>query len=825
METIRHFVREVGHALRLLSANPGFTAVAVLSLALGIGLNATMFSIINALLFRPPAVERPHELISLYSSSPRGLEHSTTSYPDYVDFVEQNDVFSDLAGHSMMLASLQQEERSELLFGEVVTSNYFDVLGVVPTLGRAFRPDEDLSSVEAVAVLSHGFWQRRFTSAEDVLGRRVRLNGTLFTVVGVAPEGFTGTVPSYSPDLWVPVGKVEEIEPMGINDVEGRPTGDSRLEQRGRRFMFVTGRLREGASLAEARAQMGTIAERLAAAYPDSNEERTVVLLPASQVRFHPLIDSALAPVAVLLLGIVGVVLLIACANVANMLLAKASSRSREIALRLAVGASRAQLVRQLLVESLVLSLTGGLIGLLVAWWVTRAIALFQVPFPVTFTLDFALDGRVLAFTFLLSIVTGVLFGLAPALKASRSNLVSALRESSTDGASGSSRLGSLLVVGQVAASLVLLVGAGLLVRGVAAAGATELGFEPARLGLVTVNLEMNDVDEERGRLFFREALARVRALAGIDSATLVERLPFSFNINASTFYPPGGEPAEETGVGADVTYIEPGYFETIGVPLLRGRDFSEQDRADAPRVAIVNETFANRFWPDENPVGKRFQSGNAREYEVVGVAGNHKVRTVGEAPLPYVHFPRAQRYNGYATVLVRARGDIEETVERVRQELLVIKPDLVVMEASTMPEQMARTLLPARWGSVLLGGFSALAVLLASIGLYGLIAYWVSRRTKEVGVRVALGADTRRVLTLVVWRGMRLAIVGVGVGLVLAAILGRLLTSALYGVNPMDPWTLAVCSCVLLSVALLANLIPARRAANVDPMVSLRHE
>ncbi len=762
--------------------NPGFTLVALLSLALGIGLNATIFSIVNALLFRPPAVERPEELVSLYSSSPKGLEHSTTSYPDFLDFVQLNDVFSGLAGHSMMMASLNREGRSELLFGEVVTSSYFDVLEVAPALGRTFLPENDQSGADPVTVISYGFWQRHFAGDPAVLGRSVRLNGIVFTIVGVAPEGFAGTVPSFSPDLWVPVGRVEDIEPMGINDVEGRPTGNSRLEQRGRRFLFVTGRLRSGVSLDEARAQMATIAERLASAFPDSNDERTVALLPTSEVRFHPFIDGALAPVAALLLGIVGVVLLIACANVANMLLAKASSRSREIALRLAVGASRAQLVRQLLAESLVLSLSGGGGGLFLAWWSTRAIALFDFPFPVTFSFDFRLDGRVLAFTFLLSIVTGIAFGLAPAIQASRSDLVSALRETSADGGKdGRSLLGSVLVVGQVAASLVLAVGAGLLVRGVAAAGAAELGFEPGRLGLVTLNLEMNGVAEERGRIFFREALDRVRALAGVESARIVERLPFSLNINASTFYPAGREPApDDSGLAADVTYVEPGYFETIGVPLLRGRDFAERDSDGAPRVAVVNQTFATRFWPDQNPVSERFQRGNGVEYEVIGVAGNHKVRTVGEAPLPYVHFARAQRYNGYATVLFRTRGDMTAIVETVRRELLSMKEDLVVMEASTMPEQMARTLLPVRLGSALLGGFSALAVLLASIGLYGLIAYWVSRRTKEVGIRVALGADTRRVVTLVVWRGMRLAALGVVAGLAGAAVLSRLLTSVL---------------------------------------------
>ena len=729
-----------------------------------------------------------------------------------------------------MAVSLSQEGKSEFMVGEIVTGNYFDVLGVDALLGRTFLPEEDRTpGSHPVVVLGHGFWQRQFGGDSDALGQTLKLNGVQYTVVGVLPPSYPGSFPGFSPELWVPTMMAQEVEPMGIQDVQGNTTGDSRLDQRGRRWMFVKGRLAPGVTLEQAKAEMATITARLESEYIESNERRGVTLLPAESVRFHPMLDKPLTPIALLLLSVVGIVLLIACANVANMLLARATTRRREIAVRLAVGASRARLIRQLLAESLILSGVGGGLGLLLAIWANSLLRNYRPDFALPIALDLGLDVQVLVFAMGLSILTGLLFGLAPALQASRADLVSALKEASTDQkAAGRFHLGDLLVVGQVTLSLVLLIGAGLLVRSLIASRAAEIGFSPDPLGVLTLNLDMNGYEEEQGKNFYRQTLERVRALQEVESASIAARFPFDMNINLSDIHVDGNELTsnEEKPFVVDVTFVGVDYFRTMGIPLLEGRPFLESDTEDSPGVVIVNEKLARTLWPEESAIGKRIRRDpDSPPLEIVAVASNHKIRTIGENPRPYLHFARAQNYNAYGSLLIRSRGDATATVETVRRELLQMNPELTIMDAVSFNDQLAVSLYPVRMGSRLLGGFSLLAVLLAAIGLYGLIAYWVSQRTHEVGIRMALGAETHRVMVLVLKRGMILAGLGVAIGLVASMLVNQALAGILFGIPAVDFLTLAAGACILLVAALVANAVPAWRASRVDPMIALRYE
>ena len=820
---MRDICSDLKYGFRALASHPGFTAVAVASLALGIGLNTTIFSVVNAVLLRPAPVDRPHELVRVYSSRPGEFEqYATCSYLDYVDYRDGNDVFSGLVGHSFIVASFSQKGRSELLIGEIVSANYFNVLGVDMVLGRDFSPEEDRTPGEnPVALLSHGFWQKQYGGDPNVLGESIRLDGLRYTVIGVVPPSFNGMMPGFTLDVWLPVMMADEVETMGMNTTDGIPATDSRILERGRRWMFLTGRLKEGVTLEQAQSQMSTLAAGLAQAYPDTNKDLEVALVSASEVRIHPLLDRMLTPIAALLMCVVGIVLLIACANVANMLLAKATTRQKEIAVRLAIGAGRARLMRQLLVESLLLSGLGGILGLLLSIWTTGLIKAFHPPLPITFTFDLAIDLRVLVFTLAISILTGVVFGLAPAFRASRTDLVSSLKGTMFHKkAGGRLGLGNVLVVGQVALSLVLL-------RGLVAARQIDVGFDTERLGIITLNLEMNRYEEAQAKLFYQQALGRVRSLPGVESATSGTSLPLELNWNLTEIWVDGHEltPDEDSPFDVDITMVDEDYFRTLAIPLLEGRDFLTSDTADSSPVVIVNEALARRFWPSESAIGKRIRRRNGTTYEIIGVARNCKVRTLGEEDRPYLHFARAQRFNPYGSIVFKTSGDPVAQLETVRRELLELDPDLLIMEATTMEERMAVTLFTVRMGTRLLTGFSLLSVLLAAVGLYGLIAYWVNQRTRELGIRMALGADRDDILGFVVKRGMVLAGIGILVGLAGALVVSRVLETILYGVHPLDPLTFAASCMFLLLVAFVANAVPAWRAARVDPVTALHYE
>ncbi len=822
---MENLLKDVRYTLRLLWKSPVFTLAAVVSLALGIGVNTTIFSLVNAVLLRPLPVTRPGELVEVYTSSEdQDVLYATSSYPDYLDLARQNAVLTGLAGHSLMFAPVTRDGRSEILMGEIVTANYFDLLGVGAVAGRTFAPDEGGPGAKPAAVIGYGLWQREYGGDPSAVGRSIRLRGTDYTIVGVAPKAFEGMTPGFSPLVWVTAAMMDEVSPVGMIDAVPSP-GRTKLEQRGWRWMFLTGRLKPGVSASEAQADLNVIAARLAREYPGSNRDRKMTVVARGDVRVNPLVDGSLSAGATLLMGVVALVLLIACANVANLLLARATARRREIAVRLAVGAGRGRLVRQLLTESLVLSALGGLGGLLLASISTDLLLALQPPLPFTLTLDLGLDQRVFLFALLAAAVSGVAFGLAPALRASSANLVTNLKD---DGAvverTGRFPLRQALVVGQVTVSMVLLVAAGLFVRSLAAARTIDLGFDPQRIALVSTDLKMVRYDEAKSRRFFHDALERVRALPGVEAASLTQREPLGLNINNSAVLIDGQQASpEHPAFTIDSTVVSPGYFATLGVPILQGRAIAETDTADAPGVAVINEAMARRFWPDRSPIGQRVRTIEGGTYEIVGVCADYKVRTVGEAPRPYIHFAHAQDFNRYAVVMVRTRGSAAAMAATLRQTLLGMEPNLVLLASQPLEASLAASLFPARAAAVLVGVFGLLALALAAVGLYGVVAYSVARRTREIGIRMAVGAEPAAVLRLVLGQGLKMAAIGVAAGGTIALWATKVVAGTLYGVGTTDPVTYLGAAALLLAVSAAANAAPALRAARVDPMIALR--
>ncbi len=824
METVWQDVR---YAARMLARSPGFTAVAVLTLALGIGANTAIFSVVNAILLRPLPGREPSQLASVYTSDFSGPLYGTSSYPDYVDLRDHNEVFSGVAAYSAHPMLITQGNESYRVIGQPVTGNFFEVLGVNGQYGRTFAAAEDTPGAEPVVVLSHSLWQRRFGADPSRVGKTINISGQPVTIVGVAPAGFTGLPRGVGIDLWVPMNMLPQVVP-----------GRDDLTERGDRGSFLIGRLKAGVTVEQAQANLNLRARQLFEAYPDNwtslkGEPRVITVLPERQTRVLPMIREAVWAFLVLLQVVVGLVLLIACANVASLLLARATARRREIAVRLSLGASRWRLVRQLLTESVLLALLAGGAALLLALWATQALMAFQPPLPVTLALDLSLDAPVLLFTLLLALATGVLFGLAPALQASRFNLLGALKEEgSLTGGWPRSRLRNLLVIAQVALSLLLLMGSGLLLRSLANAEAIDPGFEPEGVLLASVDLQLQGYGESEGRALFERLQARLESLPQVESASVATILPLGLAAGRRGIRIQGYERAPGEGMEVHFNVVGPHYFETMRIPLVRGRWFTPQDTQGAPGVVIVNEAFARRYWPGQDPLGKRISMGVTEQdgrqvypLAVVGVAQDGKYVTLGEDARPFVFYPHRQNYEADATVLVRTGGDPAAFSETLRQEIRALDPRLPVYDVRTLESHMSFALVPVRLAATLLGVFGLLALTLCCVGLYGTLSFAVSQRTREIGVRIALGARSRDVLRLVLAQGLVLTLVGMGIGLSAAAGASRFLTFLLYGISPLDPFTFLVISMLLLMVALLACYVPARRALRVDPMAALRYE
>jgi putative ABC transport system permease protein len=824
-------VQDLRYALRWLRRSPGFAAVAILSLGLGVGVNTAMFSLVDGLLFRPLPVQSPSTLVDVFTTGGDGDEYATSSYADFLDVKAKNTVFTDMMGYSPMFAPLALGDRSRIVLGQIVTSNHFVMLGIQPQLGRLLLPSDDDAGAERVVAISHQMWAREFGSRSDIVGQSVTLRGLPYAIVGVVPPAFTGVVPILQPELWMPIAHAEEVDPAGINDSVPSPVGRTRLERRGMRWLFIKGRLKPGATAAEAHANIAVIGTQLAAENPQTNRDRKMSAVPTSEVRMLvPQAGGVLSAGAAGVMSIVGLVLLIACANVAGMLLARASARRKEISLRLAIGASRGRLIRQLLIEGLTLGVLGAIVAVGSAWALIRALLSIELPLPVNVALDLRLDGRVLAFSLVAACATGLLAGLLPALKASSPSLVGDLRGETPAVRAAGRRwaLRDALVVAQVGLTAVLLVVAGLLLRSLAASQRADVGFRTTGLALVSFDTDMVRYPRERGDQFWIDVLARVRAMPGVESAAIsTPTVPFEFNFSQDEFridsrtYPEGtrGETIENRS-------ISPGYLDTLGLRLLEGRDIQESDRPGAPLVAVVNSTMARTYWPKESAVGHTITIASTKDqYQIVGVVADHKNHGVLEKAAPFVHRAQAQRPARYNTLLAHTNGDGRALLASIRREVLAMEPSLVLMNNSTMDERLAVSLMPARVGAMLATGFGALGTMLASIGLYGVIAFSVARRTREIGVRMALGAKPGGVLTMVMGQGLTLVALGLVVGGLLAAAAAQVLSGLLFNVSPFDPlaWTLAVVA--MLGAATLANLAPARRAMRIDPMVALRTE
>ncbi|HEX2188844.1 MAG TPA: ABC transporter permease [Longimicrobiaceae bacterium] len=818
METL---LQDLRYSLRTLAKSPGFTLAAVLTLALGIGANTTLFSVVNAVLLRPPAhVADPERLVSLYTSDFSGPAFGASSYPDYLDFRAQTEVFQGAAAFAPRPVAVGLGEQVERTAAEVVSENYFRVLGVRPLLGRFFVPEEGTPGAAPAVVVSHDLWRRFLGGAPDVVGRTVRVNAQPMTVVGVAPEGFRGSLRGVSFDLWVPAAAGEAVG-FGADDLEGR----------GNRGSFVVARLRPGVTLERAQARLDVVARGLHAAYPGTwtdlrRQGRRVTLLPERASRIMPQVRGPALGFLALLGATAGIVLLICCANVAGLLLARATGRLREVGIRLSLGASRGRLVRQMLTESALLAGLGAAAGVLGAVWATDLLATVELPLPVRLGLDLRPDGRVLAATAAVAAATGLLFGLAPALRASRPDVLGALKgHTGTGGRGRRFDLRSALVVAQVAMSLLLLVGGALFVRALQGAARMDVGFRAEGLLLAALTPPPGAEETADVARVAREVQERAAALPGVVEASWAASVPLAGVSRRGTTVQ-GYQPAEGEDMEFPFNVVGPRYFETMGVPVVRGRGITEQDRDGAPGVAVVNETFARRFWPGEDPLGKRVgvRGPEGPLLTVVGVAADGKYGSLTEEPRPYVYLAALQEPSR-AVLHVRTSGHPLRALPALRGVVREAAPGWTLEDPRTMEEQVGAALLPQRLAGRVLGLFGGLALLLAAVGVYGVLAYAVAQRTREFGVRMALGARSGDVLRLVLGRGLVLVGLGLALGLPAAWAAARLLGGFLLGASPSDPAAFMAAPLLLGAVALLASWLPARRATRVSPMTALRSE
>jgi predicted permease len=812
IETLWHDLR---YAMRMLIKRPGFSVVVILALALGIGANTAIFSIVNAVLLRALPFKDAERLVVISETVRReSIERRAASYPDFVDWREQNQVFEEIAAYEGQNLIITGGSEPERLNGEIVSASYFSLLGAQAAMGRTFLSSEDaVPDAHPVVVVSHALWQRRFGSNPNLVGQTLQLNDKVFTVVGVMPEDFRGM--SGEAEVWIPM--------MMISAFRSPKT----LEERGARWHSAIGRLKPGVTLEQAQAEMTTIMSRLEQQYPASNRNRGALLIPAHEEAFR---DLRLA--LLVLLCAVAFVLLIACANVANLLLARAATRQKEIAIRTALGASRWRLIRQLLTESVLLSLLGAALGLGLAYWgVDLLVALNPVELPSFVRIN--IDARVLFFTLLIALVVGVLFGLAPALQASRPDLNETLKEGGRTSAGGSrQRLRSALVISEMALALVLLVMAGLMLRSFQRMQKVDPGFRADLVLTMQTALPPQRYEADASKMVFSQRLReKIEALPGVESVAVASDLPLKGSSSA-IFATAESKAARETDLHPRVyTHsISPGFFQTLGIPLTRGRDFTAQDVLESPLVVIISDSMARRYWPEGDAVGARVRLGTEAKdpwATVVGVAADvrHRELIRQSNTDPDIYLSLFQQPTDSLGLVVRSKSDAAGLAAAVRHEVQSLDPNLPLYSIETMEQLLSGQTAGARFSAVILLFFALLALVLAVAGIYGVMAYSVTQRTHEIAIRMALGAQARDVLRLVVGQGMLLALIGVGLGLVAAFALTRLMSSLLYGVSATDPATFIFIPLLLASVALLASYIPARRATKVDPMEALRYE
>jgi putative ABC transport system permease protein len=813
------FLQDLRYAWRGLVLRPGFTAVAVLSLALGIGANTAIFTLLNAVFLRPLPIAGISRLVAVFTVSSDIPGYLPVSRLNAVDYRDLGGVFSDLTLVWPLSLSLSGAGRPEQVDGELVSARYFETLGVRPVRGRAFLPDEDRVA-RPVVVLGHGLWRRRFGADPGILGRTIRLNGHELTVVGVAPSGFYGT--SFVPraDFWVPEG----IYKLVMAELP-RSLWDNR---RVLGFAAVA-RLKAGMSVDQARAALGSLALQLTREYPDANRNRGVTLVPLDQALISPNNRQTYVRAGGLVATMVGLILLIACANLANLLLVRASGRRKEIAVRIALGGRRSDLIRQLLLESLLLSLAAGAAGLLLATWSLTVISRVQTPYLPN-SLELGPDGRVLLFTLALSLGTALLFGLVPALAASRPDLVPALKNEAAaiPGGAAGRRFGlrGLLIVGQVGLSVVALVGAVLFLLSLRNALRIDPGFARDHLAVLTFDLDSQGVDEARGQQLLRQLAEQAAALPGVRSAAVGENLMLAdAGVRHILLIDSPAAPADRRIV-AQQSSVGPGYFETLGIPILRGRALSAADRAGSRQVVVVNRTLAERYWPGESPIGKRFTILPSKlALEIVGEARDLKYNTLGEEPQLYIYRPISQEYTAAVTLHVRTAGDPASVLAAARRQIQAVVPDMPITRVKTMSEVIGELLWAPRVCAVLLTLFGVVALILVTIGIYAVIAHSIAQRHREIGIRMALGAQRSDVVGLFLRQGIEAVAVGLACGLVGAFLAVDTISDLLFGIDPRQPAVFVACTLLLAVVAAVANYIPTRRATAVSPLVVMRQE
>ena len=820
---MENLFKDIRYGVRMLTKNPGVTLVAIITLALGIGANTAIFSGVSAFLMRPLPVPNAGELIRPLEISEDGSPSDELSYPDFLDYKNQSSSFADLSAEDLVQAAIDAENQNDVIWGQAVSANYFDVLQVKPMMGRGFLPDEDKTvGVGAVVVLGHSFWQRQMASDPNVVGKTVRLNNRSYEVIGVAPDYFVGTKFGLAMDFWVPISMVEELQ-----------RNPEILASRDSHWVNVIGRLKPGVSIEKASAEMSAIASRLNQAYPDERASTTQATVMAEVDGRWAEMGNVFKSGGAIAMAIVGLILLIACANVANLMLARAASRRKEIGIRLALGANRLRLIRQLLTESLLLSVVGGGLGLLLAFWVTDLMEGF-IPILEYNIINnfFALDSRALVFTLVISVGTGLVFGLVPAWQASNPDVVPVLKgdpEAAKKGKRKAFTLRNTLVVAQVSLSLVVLVCGGLFIKSFRKAQAMDPGFGNPNGLIVSLSPQLVGYDDEQTRNFYKQILERVSHTPGVDAVALTRRLPLGDSSNSNGPILKEGETLARGSAGRNImtTVVGPGYFNTMQIPILEGRDFDDRDQQKTQRVVIVNQRMAQMLWPGESAIGKRiFIGADSRDpLEVVGVVTTGKYRNLAEDPKPFYYYPLSQRRPSTMAMVIRPTVDPRSLVSSVRREVQSLDRRVPVFAVKTMDEHKTYSLWAPNMAASFSLAFGVVAILLSAVGLYSVMAYIVSQRTREVGIRMALGANRADVMKMITRQGLKLAAIGVGIGLLLALALAQVLSSLLIGISGYDVTTFILVPTLLAAVALVASYLPARRATKVDPLVALRYE
>jgi predicted permease len=818
--------QDLRHGCRTLLKSPGFAAIAIVTLGLGMAVNTTIFCVLNGLLLRPLPVPHPEQITVLTLEQSGSKDFQDFSYPDYKDFQNQTDAFSDVIGYRVTLAGLAADGKGNHCIITRVTGNYFSVLGVKPALGRLIVPKEGQSpGADPVIVLGYSFWQRRFRGDKTVVGRQVEINNRPFTVVGITPREFHGTYSVLDSDAYVPLSAV-------VDDEKGEEGNKGLWTERGKRTLKLMGRLRPGADLAQAQAAISVVAQRLAEQHPDTDRAISVRVFPERLARPEPDPDNTLVTVFAAFMALAALVLLVACFNIANVLLVRATVRQREMAIRAALGAGRARLVRQYLTESLLLAVLGGGTGLLLGSWASAFLSSLPLGSDLPFQFDFQPDERVYLFAFLAVLLTGVLVGIVPALRVARTDVGSVLHEGGRGSSDGPRRhlARNTLVVAQVAGSLLLLIVAGLFVRSLDKAQRMHLGFNPDHILNFSVDVEEIGLSEARGREFYRDLESRLRAEPGVVSVAQAFSVPMGY-ISASDPLTIEGHPTEPAQQPPASSYnmVSRDYFKTLEIPILRGRGFRDTDGEKAPLVTVVNQTMAKKFWPQQDPIGKRFsmQSPGGPFVEIVGVAQDSKYQSVTEAPETYFYVPIEQSYVELRTFHVRTSVEPQSLEALIASEIHEAAPNLAVTEMKTMNQALlgANGFLFFHLGAQVSGAMGLLGLILAVVGVYSVVSYAAAQRTHEIGIRMALGADRGDILRIVFTKGLVIVAIGVALGLLVAWLGTRALAKMLVGVSPHDLFTYGLVTTLLAGVALLACWVPAHRAMRVDPMVALRHE